>query len=293
MDPRSETLQVVRTAFTELVGCKVPIQLAAMGGVGTLELALAVGSAGGLGMVPSSVEVPRDDGKALGQNFLAVFEPSLEAIAQAARHARVVEFFYAWPDRSYVQAVTNAGAIAAWQVGSVEEARAAADAGCGFLIAQGTEAGGHVRGTTALDDLLPAVLGAVSIPVVAAGGIATARRVAQLLTAGAAGVRVGTLFLATPESGAHPIYVERLLKAHAHDTVLTSHFDQGWPNAPHRVLRSSLAAAEESGWRATTPPARFAEGDVEAMAMYAGTGVGSIDAVKAAEKVVSDLCAEL
>lgn len=283
----------MRTTFTELVGCKLPIQLAAMGGVGTPQLAIAVAVAGGLGMVPMSAEVPDLEAGVVGQNFLAVFKPSLEAVSEAARRARVVEFFYAWPDRSYVEAVKKAGAIAAWQVGSPEEARAAVDAGCDFLIAQGTEAGGHVRGTTALDALLPAVLDAVSVPVLAAGGIATAARVAQLLKDGAAGVRVGTLFLATPESGAHPIYVEALLKASADDTVLTSHFDEGWPNAPHRVLRASLEAAERSGWRATTPPGRWTERGVEAMPMYAGTGVGSVTSVKAAAAVLADLCADL
>lgn len=283
----------MRTPFTDLVGCTLPIQLAAMGGVGTPELAAAVAKAGGLGMVPVLVEPPDTSAGAVGQNFLAVFEPELDMVSEAARKARVVEFFYAWPDRIYVDAVKAAGAIAAWQVGSVEEARAAEDCGCDFVIAQGTEAGGHVRGTTSLDALLPAVLDAVSVPVLAAGGIATASRVAELIQRGAGGVRVGTLFLATPECDAHPSYVKRLLEATADDTVITTHYDESWPDAPHRVLRSSLEAAEKSGWRMTTPPTRLFDEGVDAMAMYAGTGVGSVVEVKAASEVVADLCSEL
>ena len=88
-----------------------------MGGVGTPELAAAVATAGGLGMVPALVEPPDTSTGAVGQNFLAVFEPELDMVSVAAGKVRVVEFFYAWPDRIYVDAVKAAGAIAAWQVG--------------------------------------------------------------------------------------------------------------------------------------------------------------------------------
>ncbi len=283
----------VRTSFTDLVGCALPIQLAAMGGVGTPALAAAVARAGGLGMVPIGVEHPKGQGGAVGKNFLAVFNPSLDDVSEAARGGRVVEFFYAWPARAYVDAVKTAGALAAWQIGSVEEATAAEEAGCDFVIAQGTEAGGHVRGMTSLDDLLPRVLDAVRVPVVAAGGIATGQRVAELLQRGAAGVRVGTLFLATPECDTHPLYLERLIAATADDTVITTHYGEGWPDAPHRVLLTSLRAARQSGWQLTTPPTRSANEGVESMAMYAGTGVGSVVELRPAREVVADLCSEL
>jgi NAD(P)H-dependent flavin oxidoreductase YrpB (nitropropane dioxygenase family) len=279
----------IRTAFTDLVGCTIPIQLAAMGGAGTPELAAAVAEAGGLGMVPMGVEPPGTG--AVGKNFIVVGELELDMFSEAARKARVVEFFYAWPRRDYVDVVKAAGALAAWQVGSAEEATAAQACGCDFVIAQGTEAGGHLRGTTFLDVLLPAVLDAVSVPVLAAGGIATAGRVAELMRRGASGVRVGTLFLATPECGSHPAYVRRLLEATGDDTVITTHYDEGWPDAPHRVLRASLEAAEKSGWRRTTPPSRSSPDEsVEAMAMYAGTGVGYVVEVRAASEVAADLC---
>lgn len=148
-----------------------------------------------------------------GVNFL-LYDPSQDdraAIELAASRARVVEFFWADPDPALVDLVHAGGALAGWQVGSVEEARRAVDAGCDLVVAQGVEAGGHVRGTMALLPLLAGVLDAVMVPVLAAGGIASARSMAAVLAAGAAGVRVGTRFLATAESGAHPEYVAALL----------------------------------------------------------------------------------
>src|SRR5207248_5682729 len=107
--------------------------------------------------------------------------------------------------------IVHAGkALAAWQVGSLEEAQAAVDAGCDFIVAQGVEAGGHVRGRISLLPLLDEVLPVVGIPVVAAGGIGTARAMAAALAAGASAVRVGTRFVAAVESEAHPHYKEAL-----------------------------------------------------------------------------------
>lgn len=92
--------------------------------------------------------------------------------------------------------------------------------------------------------LLADVLEVVTVPVLAAGGIASARAMAAVLAAGAAGVRVGTRFAATQESGAHPDYLAALLAAPAEATVLTDAFSVGWTDATHRVLRSAVAAAE-------------------------------------------------
>ena len=101
-----------------------------------------------------------------------------------------------------------------------------------------------MRGRVGLLPLLNAVLDAVDVPVVAAGGIGTARDVAAALAAGAAGVRVGTRFVAATECDAHPEYVAALVAAGAEDTVLTERFSVMWPDAPHRVLRSAVAGAE-------------------------------------------------
>lgn len=269
-----------------LVGCTLPVQLAAMGGVGTTELAAAIAAAGGLGMVPAGTQPAAG---ACGVNFLMPFEPSLDDIAAAAGQCRVVEFFYADPRRDVVAAAHRAGALAGWQVGSAAEAVAAETAGCDYVVAQGTEAGGHVRGSQSLDEVLAQVLSSVRIPVVAAGGIATAERTAAVIRSGAGAVRVGTRFVASPESGAHPDYVQRLLAASADDTVLTEWFDDGWVNAPHRVLRSSVAAAQKTGWKATVPPYRGVDRDPSDMAMYAGMGVGDVNRIQPAAEVVADL----
>src|SRR2546423_4980570 len=276
----------ISTRFTDLVGCELPLQLAAMGGVGTTELAAAVASAGGLGMVPNGTE-PADG--PCGVNFLLPFDPSVDDVRAAAGRFRLVEFFYDDPRSDVVLAARDGGAIAGWQGGSPAEAAAAEECGGDFVVAQGTEAGGHVRGTERLDELLPAVIAAVDVPVVAAGGVATAERFAELIAGGADAVRVGTRFVAAPESGAHPEYVRLLLEADGDDTELTEWFGEGWESAPHRVLRSSIEAAGHSGWRSPVPPYRGVEGEPGGMAMYAGTGVGEVRAAEPAAAVVADL----
>jgi nitronate monooxygenase len=274
------------TRFTDLMGCQLPLQLAAMGGVGTTELAAAVAASGGLGMVPAS-QSPAPG--ACGLNFLMPFAPSLEVMREAAATARVVEFFFGAPDRRVVEAAHSAGALVGWQVGSAEEASAAENVGCDYIVAQGTEAGGHVRGILPLADLLPAVLAAVRIPVVAAGGVATPRRFAEVMAMGADAVRVGTRFVTSPESGAHADYVAKVLAARGDDTVMTEWFSEGWPDAPHRVLRCALDSARETGWRETMPPYRGVERTTNDMAMYAGMGVGDITDSLPAHEVVADL----
>jgi nitronate monooxygenase len=274
------------TAFTDLVGCELPLQLAAMGSVGTTELAAAVVDAGGCGMVPMGVEPVEG---ACGANFLMPFEPPLDLITEAAGKCRAVECFYVDPRRDVVEAAHAGGALAGWQVGSAAEAKLAEECGCDYVVAQGREAGGHVRGSDPLDTVLAGTLEAVEVPVVAAGGVVSAERFAELIAAGADAVRVGTRFLPCPESGAHPAYVERLLAAGDDDTELTTWFGEGWEDAPHRVLRSALEAARESGWRSVIPPARGEEHDVADMALYAGEGVGGVTKVEPAADVVADL----
>jgi NAD(P)H-dependent flavin oxidoreductase YrpB (nitropropane dioxygenase family) len=243
-------------------------------------------------------------GGVFGVNFLMPFLVR-DAVPVAARHARLVEFFYAAPDPALVSAVHEGGALAGWQVGSREEAIAAAGAGCDYLIAQGVEAGGHVRGRTPLLPLLAEVLDAVPLPVLAAGGIATDRALAAALAAGAAGARIGTRFVAAAESGAHPEYVAALLAARAQDTVLTEAFSEWWPDAPHRVLRSALAAAEAApavvgevelgGETVPLPrwcvfaPTRETRGRIGAMALYAGESVTHVDRVRPAGEIVREL----
>ncbi|MFN2581489.1 MAG: NAD(P)H-dependent flavin oxidoreductase [Candidatus Dormibacteria bacterium] len=283
----------MKTPFTELVGCRLPLQLAVLGGAGTTELASAVAAAGGLAMVPGGVRPPTDPAPgASGIGFLMPFQPPPDVVARAASRARVVEFFYGEPRAELASIVHAGGALCAWQVGSAEEAEAAASAGCDFIVAQGIEAGGHVRGTAPVRDLLRAVLDTVHVPVVAAGGIATADDVAEVLALGSGAVRIGTRFVACEESVAHPDYVAALVAASgAADTVLTTHFSEGWPNAPHRVLKAAAAKAERTGNRSFTSPHRFEEGDVSDRAMYAGEGVGAVSGIVRAVDVVHELMA--
>ena len=281
-------MTTVSSRFTELVGCDLPLQLAAMGRVGSTELAAAVTEAGGLGMVRGDGFEPAAG--ACGTNFLMPLAPTLEQLSEAAANSRVVELFYGDPDKEIVKTIHHGGALAGWQIGSAAEAAAAEECGCDYVVAQGTEAGGHVRGSQRLDDVLAAVLDTVRLPVLAAGGVATAERFAELMQHGADGIRVGTLFVVCPEAAAHPQYVQALLAASGEaDTVLTDWFGEGWEHAPHRVLRSALETAQQSGWRKVPPPDRNVERDVHDMALYAGTGVGHITTIEPATTVVADL----
>jgi nitronate monooxygenase len=309
---------VLTTPFTTLVGCPVPIQQAGMGSVATPALAAAVSRAGGLGMIAGvmvppdalaamlDATVPQQGEGAIGVNFLVPFLEDTGAVEAAAARARVVEFFYGAPDRALVDLVHAGGALAFWQVGSTQEALAAADAGCDAVVVQGTEAGGHVRGSVSLFPLLADVLDRIGVPVVAAGGIATGRDMAAALAAGASAVRVGTRFVATEESGAHPAYIEALLVSRAEDTVLGEAFSVMWPGAPHRVLRSCIEAAGAHRGdlvgemrlgeermplpRFSVPaPSRETTGNIGAMALYAGESVGAVTSVMPAADVVREL----
>jgi nitronate monooxygenase len=307
------------TPFTELLGCSVPLQQAPMGGVTTSELVAAVAGAGAVGMVPAQMLgaddlagllddlAGRTDG-VVGVTFLVPFGAEAACVEVAAAGARLVDFYYGDPDPALVARVHQGGALASWQAGSAAEARAAADAGCDLICVQGMEGGGRVRGRVALLPLLAEVLDVVEIPVVAAGGIATARGVAACLAAGASAARVGTRLLATEESGAHPAYVASLLEAGAEDAVLTDAFSVMWPPGPepHRTLRSALAAAEAFQGEvvgetrmgaATFPVPRFGvpcpnretTGQIAAMAHYAGQGVGATRQVVPAAQVIAEL----
>jgi NAD(P)H-dependent flavin oxidoreductase YrpB (nitropropane dioxygenase family) len=307
---------MLSTRFTTLVGCTVPIQQAGMGGVAGPRLAGAVAAAGALGMVGSArIPAPvltrmldqlrQDAAGPVGVNVLIPFL-DLACVEVAASRVRVVEFFYASPDPALIRTVHAGGALACWQIGSEEEARAAADAGADLIVAQGMEAGGHVRGTIGLLPLLDRVLGAVSVPVIAAGGIATARGMAAALAAGADAVRVGTRFVVAEESDAHPQYQDALIQAGAGDTVLTEAFSVMWPHAPHRVLRSAVEAAQAhpsdqvgemvlGGERLPLPrfavptPTRQTTGAIGAMALYAGQSVGAVQARQPAAEIIREL----
>jgi NAD(P)H-dependent flavin oxidoreductase YrpB (nitropropane dioxygenase family) len=234
-------------------------------------------------------------------------EASLEL---AVTRAPYVDFFLSDPDAALVERVHAGGARCGWQIESAEEARAAADAGCDLVVAKAWESGGRKRiEGPALLPLLDAVLDAVDAPVLAAGGIATARGVAAALAAGADGVRVGTRFIAAAEADAHPEWVEGIVRARASDAVVSTAYNVGLPEpGPHRVLRSSIEAAEalpddeigvvrlagaEIPVRrfAAQPPTRESTGAVAAMPFYAGQSAGAVRGVQPAAEIVAELAA--
>ena len=302
----------------ELWRCELPIQLAPMGSVSaTPRLALAVAAAGGHAMYPALalpppalapvVEALADGTRAFGVNFIVpMMDPgSLELVLERAPY---VDFFLEDPDPSLVERVHAAGAVCGWQVETAEEARAAEAAGCEVVIAKAWESGGRKRieGPTLLP-LLDGVLDAVSVPVVAAGGIATARGVAAALAAGASGVRVGTRFIAAAESDAHPDWVAAVLAAAPEDAVVSDAYNVGLtPPGPHRVLRSALEAAAalpdgEAGVLRLAgaeipvprygpqPPTRESTGATRAMAHYAGQSTGAVREIRPAAEIVAEL----
>jgi nitronate monooxygenase len=306
----------------ELLRCELPIQLAPMGSVAaTPSLPLAVAAAGGHGMYPALglppaaiapvLDALAERTRAFGVNFIA---PLMDhgTLELAVERAPYIDFFLTDPDPALVEIVRGRGAVCGWQVESEREARAAEEAGCDLVIAKAWESGGRKRieGPTLLP-LLDAVLGAVSVPVIAAGGIASARTVAAVLAAGAHGVRVGTRFIAATESDAHPAWVRAVIDADAEDAVVSTAFNVGLPEpGPHRVLRSSIEAAEAladghagvvrlAGAEIAVsrfgaqPPTRESTGAVEAMPFYAGQSAGAVHTIQPAAEIMSELAAGL
>jgi nitronate monooxygenase len=220
----------------EQLGVELPVVQAGMGGgLSGHELAAAVSEHGGLGTIgllaPGDLRAEiaaarRVTDKPLAVNLLLPF--ARRAHFAAASEADAVVTFWGSPKRRTPK-------IWVHQSGSVEEALAARAAGADAVIAQGVEAGGHVRGAVPALELLARVRGALGhdYPVLSAGGVADPSDARVRLDAGAEAVVCGTRFLMTEESGGHPLYKARLLQAR--NTVLTELFGTGWP-APHRVV---------------------------------------------------------
>jgi nitronate monooxygenase len=264
---------MVTTPLCEALGTQVPIWNAGMGGgLAGPELAAAVSNAGGLGVLgmgglptpairESIHRVRALTDRPFGVNLIMPLMDE-EAVA-CCLDERVPVLVLFWGDPSpYVEDAHRAGTKLLVQCGSVEEARQTAASGADAVMIQGVEAGGHVRGTTALSVLLPATVEAVTpLPVIAAGGIATGRGLLAALDLGAQAVSLGTRFLCSEESRAAQEYKQRIVAAAAEDTRYTKMFDVGWPDATHRVLRNTAVREWEA---AGSPPVgvRVGEGDV-------------------------------
>lgn len=298
---------MIATRLTRRLGIRHPIVQAGMGGAARAELVAAVSNAGGLGtlgMIRQSPNAIRDQirrTRALttapfGVNIVPTSVPPEGFEAQLA---------VCLEERVPVERAHAAGMLLMHQVGSAEEARRAVAGGVDVIVAQGFEAGGHVRGEVGVLPLVTAVVDAAgSVPVAAAGGIADGRGLAAVLALGADGVWVGTRFVAAEASEAHPDYKKRLVAARETDTVYTELFHIGWPeHSPHRVLRSALTegvplpagpvARLRVGDRTVDIPAFAApgptihtEGQTDLMANYAGQGVAAIREVLPAREIV-------
>src|SRR5215208_1635287 len=225
-----------RVSLRERLGLEHPIVGAGLGGgISRARLTVPIAEADGLGqlgiMPPpalrSQLAKHRDRSAGpVGVNLLLPF--ARRAHADVAAQADVVVTFWGTPRRP-------TSGVWVHQCGSPQEARAAADAGADGVIVQGIEAGGHVRGTTPALELLDLAARVLpkGFPIWLAGGVCEREDVEAALAAGADAVVVGTRFLLSEESDAHPLYKRRLLDAR--HTVLTELFGAGWP-APHRVV---------------------------------------------------------
>lgn len=323
---------MLRTPLCQTLGIDHPVLCAPLGGgnVGP-ELAAAVSNAGGLGLLgmgglsapvirESIRDTRRQTPKPFGVGLLLPLLQGGEIEVCVAEQVDVLLLFWGDP-APYLEQAKHAGIRVFAQVGSVEEAGAAAAAGVDGIVAQGFEAGGHVRGTTSLATLVPAVVEAVTpIPVIAAGGIANGRGLIAALGLGAEAVSLGTRFLASEESQASREYKQRVVNARAEDTVHTMLFDIGWPDAAHRVLRNKAIEEWEAAGRPPTgqrpgegtniakmpfggammevpryavfnPMVGF-KGDVEYAALYAGESCSLVNEIKPAAVIVRDIVAE-
>ena len=269
-------------ALMAAFGLKVPIFNAGMGLAAPPELAIAVSKAGGLGALGTGGSPPADVMKErvtrtkagttnpFVVNYLLNWDPvTLPVVLDAG--APVIQFAWGLPSADAVATIRKAGAKFGIQISSAAGARRALDLGADYLICQGTEAGGHVQALSPLYTALPAILAeAKTIPVLAGGGISTGADIRRALTAGAAGVLMGTRFLATKECTAHDEHKNAIVRAKGEDTVLTICFQEGWANAPHRVLRNRTLDMWEA---AGCPPRgkRPGEGDTLTTSPITGT----------------------
>ncbi len=325
---------MLRTRICELFGIDFPIISAGMGGVALAELASAVSEAGGLGTVGLAAfgreainnelsEARRRTARPLAANLIVPFlRPGIvESVVQSP--IQVLTFF--WGDaREHTESIRlahRAGLKVMWQCGNADEARWAKEADVDAVMAQGFEAGGHVRGETTSLALIPEVRDAIGdLPLVASGGFADGRGLAAALALGADGAVFGTRFLASWEAAAHPLYRERIVAANARDTFHTTLFDVGWPDAPHRVLRTGLVKRWEDAGRPASgarpgegevstqsrrtdieiplvsytvmPPTDYIDGSLDGLPFYAGQSCSLVREVLPAGEIVRRIAGE-
>jgi NAD(P)H-dependent flavin oxidoreductase YrpB (nitropropane dioxygenase family) len=247
----------LRTPLTELVGVEHPVVQTGMGWVAGARLVSATANAGGLGILASATmtldelataiaKVKAATNKPFGVNIRADAGDAADRVDLMIREGVKVASFALAPKQELITQLKDAGLVVIPSVGAAKHARKVASWGADAVIVQGGEGGGHT-GPVATTLLLPSVLDAVNIPVIAAGGFFDGRGLAAALCYGAAGVAMGTRFLLTSDSTVPDAVKRRYLEAALDGTVVTTRVD----GMPHRVLRTELVEKLESGSRAT------------------------------------------
>jgi NAD(P)H-dependent flavin oxidoreductase YrpB (nitropropane dioxygenase family) len=304
---------MIHTRICDLLGVRHPIVLGGMGTATTAPLVAAVSNAGAFGTLGTSAfnaatleseiaAIHERTDKPFGINHL-LFQVQEEMFAVTLRaKPAVAAFAWARKDqelRTYFQRAHDAGSKVMYMAGEVPEALRAAEAGADVLVAQGTEAGGHVAWMASLP-LLPMMVKALApLPVLCAGGIADGHGLAAALALGGEGVLLGTRFMATPEAPIHAKYKEAIIKSDGHDTVLTEIPDLAsqrvWPGAMSRAQRNRFIErwagrewalrqnASEVGKQIT---AARAAGDVDNAPLSFGQDAGLIDSIRPVREVV-------
>jgi enoyl-[acyl-carrier protein] reductase II len=305
-----------KTRLCELLGIEYPIIQGGMVWIANAELAAAVSNAGGLGLISPNagmshngdqvenlkkqIEIAKGlTSKPFGVNLPILNNPQIEALVDAVIKAKVkVVATAAGNPALYTSRFKEAGIKVLHLVAAVRHAQSAERRGVDAVIAEGYEAGGH----NGLDELttltlVPQVADAVSIPVVAAGGIADARGLVAALALGADGVQMGTRFVATRECAAHQNFKDAIVKATDTDTAIT-----GRKLGPTRILRNEIATKlldmEAAGASAEELQAFIGssrsrtgqfEGDLAKGEAYCGSIAGMIKEIKSVAEVIQSI----
>ena len=307
---------MLKTPICSLLGIEHPIVQAGMArGYTSAALVGAVSEAGGLGVL-GCLDRPADEtvaeirairkltAKPFAANFVLHYLDEAAFAATLAERIPVIMSFRGDP-ATVVERIHASGALSIHQVTTVAEARQAVAAGVDALVAQGTEAGGHM-GPWPLWSLLPSVVDAAGrTPVRAAGGIVDGRGLAAALCLGAHGAMLGTRFLATPEAPARPVHKAAILRATAGDMVASEMFDilwgSHWPGVRARAIRNQLTdrwAGREEALRADRDAVIEALHQAEAvddpqeMVLLAGEGAARITEIRPAGDLVRSIAAE-
>lgn len=300
----------MKTRITELLNCKYPIIQGGMAWVAESTLASAVSNAGGVGLIAGGnapIDYLREQIRLckektpnpFGVNIM-LMSPNADDLAQLVidENVKVVTTGAGNPGK-YMEAWKNAGIKVIPVVPSVALAKRMERAGADAVVAEGTESGGHIGENTTMC-LVPQVVDAVEIPVIAAGGIADGRGMAASFMLGAEGVQIGTRFLASEECQIHPTFKDLVIKAKDTDSVVTGRYT----GHPCRNVKTKFAKKLEAGEKnGTISPEEFetltvgalrravVEGDLESGSFLCGAIAGMINEVKPCKDIIEEIMA--